>query len=110
MHRREFIITSLLSLPAFACSPVRRLGSTPSKAFVVKAGESRFGVPTPFLGVNPNDLKISTKDTGGLLSAFDYTGVQQTTCISGKTRYSSCWKANMCSRWAKRNNCSRRAI
>lgn len=78
MQRREFIITSLLSLPAFACSPVRRLGSNPSKAFVVKAGESRFGLPTPFLGVNPNDLKLSTKDTGGKLSAFDYTGVQQT--------------------------------
>lgn len=53
------------------------LNAQPGKAFVVKAGESRFGVPTPFFGVNPNDLFLSSKDTKGSLSAFYYKGVQK---------------------------------
>lgn len=48
-----------------------------AKAFVVKAGESRFHQSTPFNGMNPNDLKVSTKDTQGSLSAFDYLGLQR---------------------------------
>lgn len=44
---------------------------------MVRAGESRFGVPTPFKGVNPNDLKLSTKDTAGQLSTFWYKGVEK---------------------------------
>jgi len=47
------------------------------EAFVVRSGESRFGIPTPFMGVNPNDLKLSTKDTDGRLSAFYYLGIQK---------------------------------
>jgi quercetin dioxygenase-like cupin family protein len=76
MQRREFITTTLLALPALAYSP-SWLAASSSKAFVVKAGASRFGVPTPFYGVNPNDLKLSSKDTDGRLSAFDYAGVQR---------------------------------
>lgn len=78
MERRHFISLSLLSLPAFIGSSAWLSSSSSEKAFVLKAGQSRFGVPTPFLGVNPNDLKVSTKDTLGKLSAFDYTGIQKT--------------------------------
>ncbi len=77
MQRRDFILTSLLSFPAFACSLSRQTGIMPAKAFVVRAGESRFNQPTPFNGVNPNNLMVSTKDTAGKLSAFDYLGVQK---------------------------------
>ena len=42
--------------------------------FVVKAGDARFGVHTPYKGVNPNDVKISGKDTGGQLAVFEYIG------------------------------------
>ncbi len=78
MLRREFVITSILSLPAFACTPSRRLTASGSKALVIKAGLSRFGIATPFKGVNPNDLKLSTKDTAGKLSAFWYKGAERT--------------------------------
>lgn len=37
--------------------------------------ESRFGDVVKFLGVHPNDLKISSKDTDGQLSVFEYTGL-----------------------------------
>lgn len=77
MQRRDFILTSLLSFPAFTFSTFERTGHTTAKAFVVKAGDSRFHKPTPFRGVNPNDLKVSTRDTGGKLSAFDYLGTQK---------------------------------
>jgi quercetin 2,3-dioxygenase len=43
--------------------------------FVVDAGKSRFGDVVKFLGVHPNDLKISSKDTDGQLSMFDYVGL-----------------------------------
>ncbi|TAE52428.1 MAG: cupin domain-containing protein, partial [Bacteroidetes bacterium] len=49
-----------------------------SGAVVIRAGLSRFGQPTPFRGVNPNDLKLSSRDTAGKLSAFEYVGVQKT--------------------------------
>jgi hypothetical protein len=39
-----------------------------SQSFIVKSGEARFGVHTPFMGVNPNDVKISGKDTNGQLA------------------------------------------
>lgn len=46
--------------------------------FVIKAAESRFGVPTPFKVVNVNDLKISSRDTHGEVSVFFYSGIQKT--------------------------------
>ena len=77
MQRRSFIITSLLSFPAFACSVSKQAGKGEAKAFVVRAGDSRFHQPTPFQGVNPNDLKVSSKDTAGRLSTFYYSGQQK---------------------------------
>ena len=78
MDRRKFVSVSLLSLPALIGSSAWQMSAMSEKAFVLKSGQSRFGVPTPFLGVNPNDLKVSTKDTSGNLSAFDYIGTQKT--------------------------------
>jgi len=78
MDRRKFVTISLLSLPAFIGSTSWRMSGMSGKAFVVKSGLSRFGVPTPFMGVNPNDLKLSSKDTTGKLSAFEYIGTQKT--------------------------------
>jgi len=78
MDRRKFVTISLLSLPALIGSSSWRMSEVSGKAFVLKSGLSRFGVPTPFLGVNPNDLKLSSKDTMGKLSAFEYVGIQKT--------------------------------
>ena len=77
MQRRDFIVTSLLSFPAFACTTTRRLGGQRAGAFVVRSGERRYGPPTPFHGINPNDLKVSTKDTAGKLSSFYYQGLER---------------------------------
>lgn len=77
MHRRKFLTTTLLSIPALAFARSFNNFGSSSKAFVVKSGKSRFGVPTPFYGVNPNDLKLSTKDTNGALSTFYYEGFQK---------------------------------
>jgi quercetin dioxygenase-like cupin family protein len=78
MDRRKFFTISLLSLPALIGSSAWRVSEMSGKAFVLRSGLSRFGVPTPFLGVNPNDLKLSSKDTLGKLSAFEYFGTQKT--------------------------------
>ncbi|MBK8706441.1 MAG: cupin domain-containing protein [Saprospiraceae bacterium] len=45
-----------------------------SNGFVVRAGQGRYGERTVINGKNPNDLKVSGKDTGGELSIFEYFG------------------------------------
>jgi quercetin 2,3-dioxygenase len=56
MQRKEFLYKTALAITALG------------------AGKSRFGEVVKFLGVHPNDLKISSKDTGGQLSVFEYIG------------------------------------
>jgi quercetin dioxygenase-like cupin family protein len=78
MQRKQFLLSSLLSLPAlvWAKSSFPKGSTTAAKEpFVVDAGKSRFGEVVKFLGVHPNDLKISSKDTEGQLSVFEYTGL-----------------------------------
>lgn len=77
MKRRNFIVSSLATMPLLATA--QKVNTTkPEKEkiqpFVVKAGEARFGVHTPYRGVNPNDLKVSRKDTEGSISMFEYVG------------------------------------
>ncbi len=78
MKRKDFITAAMLATPALALGHVTKTGtpSTPSatEPFVVPAGKSRFGNDTKFMGVHPNDLKISSKDTSGHLAVFEYTG------------------------------------
>lgn len=78
MKRKEFVKNGLLALPALTIANL--LHATPkkptsTKPFVVDAAKSRFGDVVKFLGVHPNDLKISGKDTNGALSVFEYTGL-----------------------------------
>lgn len=73
MQRRKFILASAAVLPA-----VTALAQIPEtvedkKGFVVKVGESRFSEKTK-IGASPNDIKVSTKDTNGQLSVFEYIG------------------------------------
>lgn len=80
MQRKDFLLTSLLAAPALALannfrSPKKYSNKEP---FIVDAGKSRFGEIVKFLGVHPNDLKISSKDTDGQLSVFEYTGLGKT--------------------------------
>jgi quercetin dioxygenase-like cupin family protein len=78
MQRKEFLLTSLLAAPTLLLANNKLPGKkkkSNSNPFVVDAGKSRFGDVVKFLGVHPNDLKISSKDTGGQLSVFEYTGL-----------------------------------
>jgi quercetin 2,3-dioxygenase len=79
MQRKEFLLTSLLAAPAVVLGnqlPGKKKKSN-HKPFVVNAQQSRFGDTVKFLGVHPNDLKISSRDTGGQLSVFEYTGLDK---------------------------------
>ncbi|MEN9570652.1 MAG: hypothetical protein RL172_1883 [Bacteroidota bacterium] len=77
MKRKLFLQQSLLAVPAILFNNKSQcqqaiLGKEP---FVVGAGKSRFGNSSKFMGLHPNDLKISAKDTAGALSVFEYTGL-----------------------------------
>lgn len=78
MERRHFILSSLLATPVIASANQLRTSTKTPNTFTVKAGEARFGVHTPFRGVNPNDLKISKRDTGGSAAMFEYIGTEKT--------------------------------
>lgn len=75
MQRRKFlsVSTAVVGVLGANASPY----TSDKKGFIVKAGEARSGVHTPFQGVNPNDVKISGKDTDGQLAVFEYIGVQK---------------------------------
>lgn len=76
MQRKDFLTKTLLSLPLIAVATENNAQSKSTKEpFIVDAGKSRFGDSIKFLGVHPNDLKISSKDTDGQLSVFEYTGL-----------------------------------
>lgn len=76
MKRRHFLAAGVsLTLPSRTVAKTVFFSPTP---FVVKAGEARFGVHTPYKGINPNDLKISGKDTNGQLAVFEYIGHEKT--------------------------------
>jgi quercetin dioxygenase-like cupin family protein len=77
MDRRKFVTLSLISFPLITNLKALGFNPEPGKAIVVRSGQSRFGQPTPFLGVNPNDLKLSSRDTSGKVSAYDYVGLQK---------------------------------
>lgn len=77
MQRKEFLSKTALAIPALGflhAAMAQKASTTSSKPFIVDAGKSRFGEVVKFLGVHPNDLKISSKDTGGQLSVFEYIG------------------------------------
>lgn len=77
MQRRTFLATTL-AVPALATLSENNPDAAAIKPFVVKAGEARFGVHTPFRGINGNDVKISGKDTNGQLAVFEYVGNEKT--------------------------------
>lgn len=77
MQRRKFISFSALIAFPLATMANWQAKFSSSISFIVKKGESRFGDVVKFLGVHPNDLKISAKDTDGQLSVFEYIGLSK---------------------------------
>ncbi len=75
MQRRKFLLATAAALPAVVLSQKLTTSSNQAKkSFVVKANESRFDEKTLLGGKSPNNIKISSKDTGGNLTVFEYTG------------------------------------
>ena len=76
MERKKFLSITAAAIPALLVGEnvkAQKL-KRPNKGFVVKATESRFGEKTLLSGKNPNDIKVSQKDTNGDLTIFEYTG------------------------------------
>jgi quercetin 2,3-dioxygenase len=75
MHRRKFLAANATTISAIAFGPTFTFQDDhPVKGFVTKAGKSRFNEITKLSGKNPNDIKVSGKDTKGNLTVFEYTG------------------------------------
>ncbi len=76
MQRRKFVQAALVGVSALTAS--KSFGKTRSKkGFKVESGKDRFDQPIKYRGVNPNDVKVSAKDTDGQLSVFEYVGFQK---------------------------------
>ena len=78
MERKEFLIGSLSAAALLATSKSVNAQQTPKTAFLVAAGKGRFGESFLYKGKNPNDIKLSGKDTGGALAMFEYIGYEKT--------------------------------
>jgi len=76
MKRKNFLLTTIAAIPALLIGQNVQAQKTnrPKKGFVIKATESRFNEKTLIGGKNPNDIKVSQKDTNGDLTVFEYTG------------------------------------
>jgi mannose-6-phosphate isomerase-like protein (cupin superfamily) len=74
MKRKRFLLAGCAAVSAFSAQS-QGLVNTNALPFKVGAGKSRFGEIVKFLGVHPNDLKISSKDTNNQLSVFEYIGL-----------------------------------
>lgn len=76
MERKKFLFATAAAIPALLIGQNVQAQKTkrPNKGFVVKATESRFNEKTLIGGKNPNDIKVSQKDTNRDLTVFEYTG------------------------------------
>jgi len=77
MQRRNFIQATLAAFPVIANPSELTDGNRSPKGFIVGVGKDRFNQPIKYRGVNPNDVKISSRDTDGQLSVFEYVGFQK---------------------------------
>ena len=78
MKRNKFLLAALAFAPVLSLARQITQKMRSKKPFRIDAGKSRFDDSGKFLGVHPNDMKISSKDTEGQLSVFEYTGLSQT--------------------------------
>lgn len=78
MKRKQFLATALAAIPVAGFANPLFNATTNKKSFTVKAGAGRFGESFLYKGKNPNDIKISKKDTGNQLAVFEYIGYEKT--------------------------------
>jgi quercetin dioxygenase-like cupin family protein len=74
--RRNFLKS--VSLSALVLGIGQKVFSMPpKKGFVVKNGLDRYNKPIKYRGINPNDIKVSSKDTDGQLTVLEYVGFEK---------------------------------
>lgn len=75
MNRKHFLQNALMAFPALQIADLSKVTQATSKPFIVRAGTNRSGAPVmKYMGVHPNDVVISGKDTDGAMSVFLFTG------------------------------------
>lgn len=78
MKRKTFIQGSLSATILLAAGRLTFAQENQKEPFIVKNGKGRFGESFLYKGKNPNDIKISGKDTAGQLAVFEYIGFEKT--------------------------------
>lgn len=75
MKRKQFLLTTMAALPAFAFARIATGTVTTKEPFIVRSGKNRYGEQMmKFMGTHPNDVVISRKDTGDAMSVFLFSG------------------------------------
>ena len=75
MERKQFLLTTLAAIPAFALAKNPGNFNGTREPFIVRSGNNRSGeTMMKYMGVHPNDVVISRKDTDDNLSVFLFTG------------------------------------
>ncbi len=75
MNRKKFLLSTLAATPLIAFAQLKQ--KVLAKFFKVDAGKGRFNETMLYKGKNPNDIKISGKDTNGEIALFEYTGYEK---------------------------------
>ncbi|MDI9862972.1 cupin domain-containing protein [Flectobacillus sp. DC10W] len=75
MQRRNFLSTSVV-LGSTLTQVSAKTNQAQTTPFVIRSGESRFQESTQ-VGLSPNNIKVSSKDTNGLLTVFEYVGKEK---------------------------------
>lgn len=75
MKRKQFLLNTLLAIPSLASAKQADYAGNTKDPFIVRSGNNRSGNPMmKYMGLHPNDVVISRKDTGNALSVFLFTG------------------------------------
>jgi len=78
MERKKFLETGLGAAVFLAFGTTAAANRSTEKPFKIMAGKGRFNESFLYKGKNPNDIKISGKDTGDQLAIFEYIGYEKT--------------------------------
>jgi quercetin dioxygenase-like cupin family protein len=75
MKRKQFLLTTMATLPAFAFAKIAAGTGNTKEPFIVRSGKNRSGEQMmKFMGTHPNDVVISRQDTGNAMSVFLFSG------------------------------------
>ena len=77
MERKRFLQTGLGAAALLVSGKTAAANTSTEKPFKIAAGAGRFGESFLYKGKNPNDIKISGRDTAGQLAMFEYIGFEK---------------------------------